>query len=77
MEMSRLMVLNGRQLEELPSGGEIVFPRRLLERYSLVEWLEFEKAFRERATELGLDVEVSDEHFSGRVKVRWRPHEPK
>ena len=75
MAMSRLMVLNGRQLEELPSGGEIVFPRRLLSRYSLIEWLEFEKAFTERANELGLDVEVTDEHFSGRVKVRWRPHE--
>lgn len=69
---TRLMAIYSKELVESPSSGRIVFPRALLVRYSLVEWLEFEKAFMERAIELGLDV-LTESSPSGRMVISWRP----
>jgi len=70
--MSTLMVIHEKQLVEMPERGSIEFPRRVLERYSLLEWLEFEKAFTERAFALGLEINIEEVPFTGRVVFRWR-----
>ena len=70
---SALMLANQRHLEELPTGGELFISRRVAERYSLIEWLEFEKLFIERAKELGLEVVIVADPFSYRTLIRWRP----
>lgn len=68
-----LMLLNQRHLEELPTGGELFISRRVAERYSLIEWFEFEKLFMERAKELGLEVIIEADPYSYRTRIRWRP----
>lgn len=61
-------------LEENRDAGSLVFPRSVFERYTLIEWLEFEKLFLARARELGYAVEVEVNPFSYRTYIRWRRH---
>lgn len=75
MATTRLMAANEHYLKELPKGGQVTFRRSVLVTYSMLEWLEFEKAFRDRAYELGLDLLVEDHLASGSVRISWRPRE--
>ena len=68
-----LMLSNQRHLEELPTGGELFISLRVAKRYSLIEWIEFEKLFMERAKELGLEVSIEADPYSYRTRIRWRP----
>ena len=68
-----LLLLTQWHLEELPTGGEVFISRRITERYSLIEWFEFEKLFMERAKELGLEVSIEADLYSYRTRIRWRP----
>ena len=68
-----LMLANQRHLEELPKGGELFISRRVAERYSLIEWIEFEKLFIEKAKALGLEVVIVSDPSSYRTLIRWRP----
>lgn len=59
-------------LEENRDEGSLRIPRSVFERYTLIEWLEFEKLFLTRAQELGYDVEIEVNPFSYRTYIRWR-----
>ena len=59
-------------LEENRDEGSLGIPRSVFERYTLIEWLEFEKLFLTRAQELGYDVEIEVNPFSYRTYIRWR-----
>lgn len=59
-------------LEENRDEGSLGIPRSVFERYTLIEWLEFEKLFLTRAQELGYGVEIEVNPFSYRTYIRWR-----
>lgn len=61
-------------LEENRDKGSLGISRSVAERYTLIEWLEFEKLFLARARELGYDVEVEVDPFSYRTYIRWWRH---
>lgn len=71
-----LMLEYQHHLERTENWGYFYVSRHIAERYSLIEWLEFEKLFIKRATELGYVVIIESDPASYRTKISWeRPRE--
>ena len=72
MVVSRLMAINGKELRENPNGGRLVIPDRIARRYSMIEWLEFERDMLTVAKSMGLDFTCDYEIEHRRTTFTWR-----
>lgn len=71
MVISRLMAINEKELRENPKGGSLAIPDNIAVRYSLVEWLEFERDMRLLAASMNLKFTVNYDARRRQTTFSW------